>query len=353
MYLFKIQNNHLEQKTSFPTSVPQTPTAHDVGIDVKTSEAHATSVTECPHDNAEKGQHTPLSFHPYGNDLLSFEEQNTQLQTDIFILKKEGYAPKAILFRLKNKYQKLYERTRVHWEVKKKQKSTKHLIADDFKEFLPVLKTIGFKPEGMWHLDQVIPGAGYSLGNVQWATPSQNNANKVAAPHNQPLVAQGIAKKVMSTYDAQTVFNTWYESYKRVFNCYVVPIATISDLNTINNRLLTRYSVEDVCKLLQFTLAHWKPITLTLNPTFDYLTFRDEMSVKPPVNLTLDWVTKNIESVSAYFGDYLYRYEKKHGTWYPEHTRMEMKRKAALIKYQSGKQLLTKELALIGIYKPN
>lgn len=58
--------------------------------------------------------------------------------------------------------------------------------------FIKFYKYVGRKPSQQHSLDRIDPNKGYEPGNVRWATPSQQNANK-SAPINSTSGYKGVS----------------------------------------------------------------------------------------------------------------------------------------------------------------
>lgn len=334
MTILYVKNNPSGQKRSGSANDPNP----DVNPDLLNHTPHGTSGSE---GVSEIGINTPptvVCFHnPDPDPDLLFSEKlppnkqslgdlNAQIRIDIDILYQSGIPYQSMCWKLKTKYKDLYTRTYNHWQLKKKGSGTKHLIDESFKQFLPVLRELGFKPDGVQQLDQIIPGAGYKLGNVRWATPSENMANKCAAHHNVPLVQAGVAKPTPNLLDAERIFDCWYFEYSKNHPASITPQRTKDVLNKINNGILNKYKLDDVVWVIPFLIERWDSASHTY-----YEAINEAHYAKLPNTPDLESVCRSITSIMLFVPPLLKRYEAEHGTFVPRWVRLEKEAERARV----------------------
>jgi hypothetical protein len=319
----------------------------DLKVDLENATPHSTSGSEVVYEIGKNTSPTTLSistpdlsFNPkLPNPKPSFSDLNEQVKIDIENLYAMGTPYKSICSKLKNKYGNLYTKTKEHWENKKKGSGTKDSIDESFKLFIPVLFDMGFKPDGVQQIDQKTPGAGYKLGNVKWATPAENMANKCSAPHNQPLVLEGIAKPSLNLSDAEKLFNGWYSEYSTHFPDAIIPKPTTSVLKRIANQI-AGHNLYDILKIIPMLIERWHN---------EYYSARNEINAdhgcKLPESPTLSSVCHYITEVMLFMPPVLKDYESKYGTFLPKWAKAEAAAKEALI----IKSLKEQKLKLIGL----
>lgn len=96
-----------------------------------------------------------------------------------------GLSDKAICKRLKERFPTEYRNTRDYWDNKKRniRKDPRGIfMEDDFGKSFPhfLVAVGGFRPSPIHSLDRIDNGAGYTLSNVRWSVPSEQQHNRGA-----------------------------------------------------------------------------------------------------------------------------------------------------------------------------
>ena len=334
MTILYVKNNPSGQKRSGSDNDPNP----DVNPDLLNHTPHGTSGSE---GVSEIGINTPptvVCFHnPDPDPDLLFSEKlppnkqslgdlNAQIRIDIDTLYQSGIPYQSMCWKLKTKYKDFYTRTYDHWQLKKKGSGTKHLIDETFKRFLPVLRELGFKPDGVQHIDQIIPGAGYKLGNVRWLSPAANMANKCTAPHNVPLVQAGVAKPTPNLLDAERIFDCWYYQYSKNYPDALTPERTKDVLNKINNNIISKYKAncDKVLWVIPFLIERWDSGTHSY-----YQAINEAHGSRLSNTPDLELVWRYITPVMLFVPPLLKAYEAKHGTFVPRWEKLELEAERA------------------------
>jgi hypothetical protein len=338
-----IKNNPSDQKTWLPNMVDSGKVGNHLVNHVKNATPHDTSGVEGVSSKVEITPPYPISsapettiyhvsFNPYPlPKTLTFNEVNEQLKIDIGLLRSQGKTDKSILVSLKNKYTETYTRTQKHFEYKKKNveadlKAKGDELDPSFRYLLPVLEAIGFKPDGVQHIDQIVPGAGYRIGNIRWLTPSENMANKCTAAHNAPLVQAGVAKPTPNLLDAERIFDCWYYQYSKNYPDALTPERTKDVLNKINNNIISKYKAncDKVLWVIPFLMERWDSASYTY-----YEAINEAHGSRLPSHPDLESVWRYITPVMLFVPPLLKAYEDKHGTFVPRWEKLEQEAELA------------------------